>query len=124
MELEALRQRLVDGLVFASAHATGNEDLLRRLIVAGKSVVMIDRDDHADIRCHRVLTDDERVGWLATSHFVSLGHRAIAHIAGPPIVHAKRREQGYRQALRQARIPARPASLAPAGFLERDGYEA
>src|SRR5438105_10893192 len=123
-ELEALRQRQVDALVFASAHATGNDDLLRSLIEAGKCLVMIDRDDHADIRCHRVLTDDERVGWLATSHFVSLGHRAIAHIAGPPIVHAKRREQGYRQALREARIPARPEWIAPAGFLERHGYEA
>src|SRR5436190_12131072 len=122
-ELEALKQRQVDGLVFASAHATGNEDLLRQLIDAGKCLVMIDRDDHPDIRCHRVLTDDERVGWIATSHLASLGHRAIAHIAGPPILHAKRREQGYRQALRDARIAARPEWIARAGFLERDGYE-
>ena len=123
-ELEALRQRQVDALVFASAHATGNEDLLRQLVDAGKCVVMIDRDDHPDIRCHRVLTDDERVGRIATSHLASLGHRAIAHIAGPPIQHAKRREEGYRQALRDARIPPRPEWIVPAGFLERDGYEA
>src|SRR5205809_2658352 len=64
-ELEALKQRQVDGLVFASAHATGNEDLLRQLTDAGKCLVMIDRDDHPDIRCHRVLTDDERVGAIA-----------------------------------------------------------
>src|SRR5438034_477369 len=123
-ELEALRQRQVDGLVFASAHATGNEDLLRLLIDAGKCLVMIDRDDHPDIKCHRVLTDDERVGWLATSHLAGLGHHAIAHIAGPPIVHAKRRERGYRQALRDARIAARPEWIVRAGVLERDGYEA
>src|SRR5438128_6825348 len=123
-ELEALKQRQVDGLVFASAHATGNEDLLRQLIDAGKCLVMIDRDDHPDIKCHRVLTDDERVGWLATSHLAGLGHHAIAHIAGPPIVHAKRRERGYRQALREARIAARPEWIVRAGFLERDGYEA
>src|SRR2546423_8729611 len=122
-ELEALRQRQVDGLVFASVHATGNEDLLTQLIDAGKCLVMIDRDDHQDIQCHRVLTDDERVGWLATSHLVSLGHRAIAHIAGPPILHAKRRERGYRQALRDARMPVRSDWIVPAGFLERDGYE-
>ena len=123
-ELEALRQRQVDGLVFASAHATGNEDLLRHLTDAGKCLVMIDRDDHPDIRCHRVLTDDERVGAIATSHLLGLGHRAIAHIAGPPIIHAKRREQGYRQALRDARIAVRPEWIARAGFIERDGYEA
>jgi LacI family transcriptional regulator len=123
-ELEALRQRQVDGLVFASAHATGNADLLGQLIDAGKCVVMIDRDDHPEIRCHRVLTDDERVGWLATTHLFSLGHRAIAHIAGPPIVHAKRREQGYRQGLRDSRVPVRPEWVIRAGFLERDGYDA
>jgi len=123
-ELEALRQRQVDGLVFASAHATGNEDLLTQLIDAGKSLVMIDRDDHQDIQCHRVLTDDERVGWLAASHLASLGHRAIAHIAGPPILHAKRRERGYRQALREGRIAVRPEWIARAGFLERDGFRA
>ena len=116
-ELEALKQRQVDGLVFASAHATGNEDLLRQLTDAGKCLVMIDRDDHPDIRCHRVLTDDERVGAIATSHLLGLGHRAIAHIAGPPIIHAKRREQGYRQALRDARVAVRPEWIARAGFI-------
>lgn len=123
-ELETLRQRQVDGMVFAAAHATGNADLLAQLVEAGKCLVMIDRDDHPDIRCHRVLTDDERVGWLATSHLLSLRHRAIAHIAGPPIVHARRRERGYRQALRDSRIPVRPEWVIRAGFLERDGYEA
>jgi LacI family transcriptional regulator len=123
-ELETLKQRQVDGLVFAAAHATGNADLLDQLVKAGRCVVMIDRDDHPDIRCHRVLTDDERVGWLATSHLLSLGHRAIAHIAGPPIVHARRRERGYRQALRESRIPVRPEWVIRAGFLERDGYDA
>src|SRR2546430_1661547 len=116
-ELEALKQRQVDGLVFASAHATGNEDLLRQLVDAGKSVVMIDRDDHPGIRCHRVLTDDERVGAIATSHLLGLGHRAIAHIAGPPIQHAKRREHRDRHAVRDARIPVRAARDAPGGFL-------
>jgi len=123
-ELEALRQRQVDGLVFASAHGTSNVDLLRQLTDAGKCLVMIDRDDHPEIRCHRVLTDDERVGWIATSHLVGLGHRAIAHIAGPPLVHAKRREEGYRQALREHRLPGRSEWIVPAGFLERNGYEA
>src|SRR5205823_2806922 len=50
--------------------------------------------------------------------------RAVAHIAGPPIVHAKRREQGYRNALRDARIAVRSEYIAAAGFLERDGHEA
>src|SRR5262249_30971037 len=123
-ELETLKQRQVDGLAFAAADARRNADLLRQLIEAGKSVVMIDRDDHPEIRCHRVLTDDERVGCIGTSHLIGLGHRAIAHIAGPPIAHARRREHGYRQVLRDNRIPVRPEWVIRAGFLERDGYDA
>ncbi len=123
-DLEVLRQRQVDGLVFASAHATGNADLLRQIIAAGRGLVMIDRDDHEDVRCHRVLTDDEQVGWLATAHLLALGHKAVAHIAGPRIEHARRREAGYRRALRERRIVARSEWIVRAGFLERDGADA
>jgi LacI family transcriptional regulator len=123
-ELEVLQQRQVDGLVLASAHATGNADLLRKMIAAGKGVVMIDRDDHPNVRCHRVLTDDEQVGWLATEHLAAIGHRAIAHIAGPRIEHAMRRESGYTRALRERKISVKPEWIVRAGFLERAGYDA
>ena len=36
----------------------------------GTTLVMIDRDDHPSVKCHRVLTDDERVGQLATLHLL------------------------------------------------------
>src|ERR1043165_8919058 len=60
-ELEMLRGRQVDGIVLASANASGNTDMLRQLAAHGTSIVMIDRDDHPSVACHRVLTDDERV---------------------------------------------------------------
>lgn len=123
-ELEVLDQRQVDGLVLASAHATGNTDLLRRMALHGKAVVMIDRDDHPDIRCHRVLTDDERVGWLATTHLADLGHRAIAHIAGPRVEHAARRARGYRRAMRERKLALRREWIVQTGFMEQDGCAA
>jgi LacI family transcriptional regulator len=123
-ELEMLRQRQVDGIVLASANAAGNTDLLQRLSALGIGIVMIDRDDHPDVRCDRVLTDDHEVGRLATSHLVSQGRQAIAHIAGPPIVHAKRRADGYTTALRDAGVMLRPEWLVRGGFKEADGYKA
>src|SRR6516225_2130729 len=57
-ELELLRGRQVDGVILASAHASGNTDILQQLTRQGTRLVMIDRDDHATVRCHRVLTDD------------------------------------------------------------------
>ena len=121
-ELEMLRGRQVDGVVLASASASGNTDMLQQLTKQGTTLVMIDRDDHASVKCHRVLTDDEQVGQLATSHLADLGRRAIAHIAGPAIAHAKRREKGWREALRARGVRIAEDWLVRGGFMESDGY--
>ena len=123
-ELQLLAQRRVDGIVLASTGASANADLLHRLTAGGVGLVMIDRDEHPDVRCDRVLTDDEEVGRLATAHLVAQGRRAIAHIAGPPTVHAKRRAAGYRRALRAAGLPARADLVVRGGFKEADGCRA
>jgi LacI family transcriptional regulator len=121
-ELELLAGRQVDGVILASAHASGNTDVLRQLTGRGTSLVMIDRDDHPSVKCHRVLTDDERVGALATSHLLDLGRRAVAHIAGPPIVHAKRRAKGWKDTLKARGITPSDQWLVSSGFMEGDGY--
>jgi LacI family transcriptional regulator len=123
-ELEMLRSRQVDGLVVASANSSGNTKLLQELQALGRALVMIDRDDHPKVRCHRVLTDDVKVGRLATEHLLSAGRRAVAHIAGPAVVHAQRREQGYREAMRARGIEPKPGWIAAGGFMEDDGYRA
>src|SRR5215510_6433176 len=51
-ELEMLCGRQVDGVVLASATAAGNTDLLLQLTRQGTGLVMIDRDDHASVKCH------------------------------------------------------------------------
>jgi LacI family transcriptional regulator len=123
-ELEMLRGRQVDGIVLASAHGSANNDLLTQLTESGTGLVMIDRDDHPEVECHRVLTDDQRVGLLAATHLVETGRRAIAHIGGPDIEHAKRRERGWREALRLGGITPPADWFVQAGFMESDGYRA
>lgn len=123
-ELQMLRSRQVDGVVLAAARASACGEILLQMTRAGTGVVMIDRDDHPEIRCHRVLTDDLRVGRLATSHLLDVGRRAIAHIGGPPILHAKRRLYGWRDALRRRGIRPPASWLVRTGFLEDDGYRA
>jgi len=121
-ELEMLRSRQVDGIVLASVHGSANEDLLRQLTGLGTAIVMIDRDDHPRVECHRVLTDDERVGVLATTHLLDLGRKAVAHIGGPNVVHAKRREKGWRDAHNARGITIEPEWFVEGGFMESDGY--
>src|SRR5829696_5411154 len=103
-ELQLLHGRQVDGIVLASTHGSGNAEVLRELHSHGTGLVMIDRDDYPNIPCHRVLTDDERVGVLATEHLLACGRRAIGHLSGPRLTHARRREKGWRDALRAAGI--------------------
>ena len=123
-ELEMLRSRQVDGIVLASANASGNTKLLQELQALGRALVMIDRDDHPKVGCHRVLTDDVKVGRLATEHLISSGRRAVGHIAGPAVVHARRREQGYREAMHARGIDPKPSWIVGGGFMEDDGYRA
>ena len=121
-ELEMLRARQVDGIVLASAHASGNTDVLKQVARRGCALVLIDRDDHPTVDCHRVITDDEEVGRLATDHLIRTGRLAVAHIGGPPVLHAKRRETGYLAALRSHGLKPRSEWIVPAGFMEADGY--
>jgi LacI family transcriptional regulator len=123
-ELEMLRQRQVDGIVLGSANAAGNTDLLQQLTSLGIGLVMIDRDDHPDVPCDRIVTDDEEVGRLATSHLLAQGRRAVAHVTGTSVVHAKRRADGYRAALKTAGIKLKPEWIVRGGFKEADGYRA
>jgi LacI family transcriptional regulator len=123
-ELEMLRSRQVDGIILASAHGAEDDDLLKQLIAVGTALVMIDRDDHPQIECHRVLTDDERVGVLAASHLLDLGRSAIAHIGGPSIAHSRRREKGWRDTLKARGVKTSSDWFVQAGFMESDGYRA
>ena len=123
-ELEALAERRVDGLVVAPAHATDNEDHLATMMERGVALVMMDRDDHPAIACHRVLTDDRQVGRLATEHLIALSHTRIGHIAGPAIIHARRRYEGYREALAAHGLAVDDSLVAEGTFLQADGEAA
>ena len=123
-EIDMLRQRQVDGIILASVNASGNTDLLQRLGPLGIGLVMIDRDDHPVVKCDRVVTDDVEVGRLATSHLIEHGRKAIAHITGPRITHAKRRADGYKAALKEHGVRTRAEWVVRGGFMEADGYRA
>ena len=121
-ELDMLRQRQVDGIILGSANASGNTDLLQQLTSLGVGLVMIDRDDHPAVSCDRVVTDDREVGRLATAHLIAQGRKAIGHITGTTVLHAKRRADGYRAALAEARIKGKADWMVRGGFKEADGY--
>ena len=100
-----LLEQRVDGLLIASGST--NEPVLEQLAGQGLPIVLVNR------RVERVgpsvTVDDARGTELAVEHLADLGHRRIAHLAGPADADtARRRLQGFRAAMRAAglRVPA------------------
>lgn len=64
-------------------------------------------------------------GRLATEHLIKLGHRQIAHIAGPEKhIDAQERKQGFLLAHSQAGLTVDPALLVEGNYMETGGVEA
>lgn len=78
--LEQMFERQVDGLVVATA--SRDDQVVRRCILEHVPVVLVNRaEDHR--LAPEVVNDDFYSMQLAVDHLVALGHRKIAHIAGP-----------------------------------------
>ncbi len=69
--------------------------------------------------------DQVEGGRIATRHLISLGHKHIAHIAGP-MEHpdAVERKEGYLKAHREAGLPIDPRLIVQGNYLEEGGFEA
>jgi DNA-binding LacI/PurR family transcriptional regulator len=68
-----------------------------------------------------VANDDERGARLATEHLISLGHRTIAHIAGPGAVGELRR-RSFETTMREHRQES--VIVEPGDLTEEGGYRA
>lgn len=122
-EIEALRAVNVDGLLIASDQPEDGWGYFARMADQGCRFVLIDRY-FDQFRCPRVGTDDFLAGKLAAEHLIRLGHRAIAHVKGPPIRPARLREEGYRAALKEHGMKFCESWVVPGGFQMVDSREA
>ncbi|MFD1787526.1 LacI family DNA-binding transcriptional regulator [Sphingomonas floccifaciens] len=81
----------------------------------------------ADPRSHSsaVLIDDFEGARAMTRHLIELGHRDIAFVRGDPgHSPALRREEGFRAAMAEARVPIDRARLIDGMFTYRSGLDA
>lgn len=98
-----LLERRVDGFLFATLLATDAQ--IRDLDIQGLPLVLVNRRIRG-ISASATVDDAEGMR-LAVEHLISLGHRRIAHIAGPGYADvARRRLAGYRAALKDAGLAA------------------
>lgn len=84
-------------------------------------IALCERIDEATVPF--VGVDDREAGFEMTGELLRLGHRRIAHVAGPASsVAARDRFAGYRQALDAAGIPFDPSLVAHGDFTIDSGY--
>jgi LacI family transcriptional regulator len=122
--LQALLSRSVDGLILATAQRAAS-GAVRELIDEGLPVVLVNRT--MDDPVVSSVTGDDRHGVrLAVDHLVALGHRRIAHVAGPQHVSTGlARYHGYLDALRRAGLDPDPDLVVYADwFREEPGAKA
>jgi LacI family transcriptional regulator len=115
---EQLRARHVDGYALATAHL--HSPLLAEAVRLGVPVVLMNRIAE-DYSLPAVTVDNERGVKMALAHLASLGHRHIAHIAGPQNVSTgKARYHGFQSAMTDAGldVPADRLAFASAFSIE------
>lgn len=121
--LRALLARQVDGLVVATARQ--RDPMLDEAVQRGARVVLVNRGAGGH-RLPLVASDDPRGVRDAVEHLLGLGHRKVAHVAGPAGVSTARdRAEAFRRAVRGHRLPARETPVVRGtAFSEEAGVSA
>ena len=119
--IETFLDRRIDGMILASAHLDDARDLAA---LARKVPVVLLNREMKTATISAVVADERQGIGLAFAHLASLGHRRIAHIAGPQDVSTGvARRQAFLACLQEAGLAADPARVPVAGsFSEAEGF--
>jgi LacI family transcriptional regulator len=97
-QIESLRSRQVEGLIIATARL--DHPLLEKLHEQGMSMVLVNRRLE-NVSIPSVTPDDSSGIAMAVKHLFDLGHRRIAHLAGPQTTSTGLvRSRAFRHAIR------------------------
>ena len=113
-QVESLRSRQVEGLIIATARR--EHPLLARLHRQGVRMVLVNRRvDGLDLPS--VTADDDAGIGMAVTHLAELGHRRIAHLAGPQMTSTGVvRARAFRHAIRDHGLDDDPSLTVECGY--------
>lgn len=98
-----IQRRRLDGIIMLGVYPHSIFEEINKLEIP---IVLTDAYEPYAAEFHRVMVEDELGGYLATRHLIDRGHRKIAFVAGS-IKNSYTnyyRYEGYKKALREARI--------------------
>ena len=113
-QVESLRSRQVEGLIIATARR--DHPLLVRLHRSGVRMVLVNRRVD-DLELPSVTADNDAGIELAVTHLAGLGHRRIAHLAGPQQTSTGvGRARAFRHAVRDLGLADDPALVVECDY--------
>lgn len=116
--LERFRERQVDGLILATAHL--EDPVAERYLREGHPFVLVNRTTRRD-GMPSVVGDDVAGIQQLIKHLIALGHRQIAHVAGPQDISTGwMRYETFKSSLRAAGLEVEPALVTFAGAFTED----
>jgi LacI family transcriptional regulator len=119
--MSALRSRRVDGILLAAAAGSDTRHI-QAAMDAGIHVVCLDRTA-AGVDTDAVLLDNVRGGHRCVRHLIHAGYRDIAIITGPlRLQSANERFQGFKDALREAKIECPRSWILEGDYRRESGY--
>jgi LacI family transcriptional regulator len=124
--IRRLLSRRVDGLFIAPVYRMALEARIYQELLARQTPTVL--LGHAAPFCSQfahVESDDLLGGYAVTNHFLKLGHKRIAFLAGPLATPwNQERFEGYRRALREAGLDVDDTLVFQAGRMMEDGVKA
>jgi LacI family transcriptional regulator len=121
LNIKALAANRVAGMLVSTSQETTDFSHLRTAMAQGIPLVFFDRIPET-IEASKVIVDDFEGAYGAVRHLIERGYKRIAHLAGTPTLYVSRkRNDGYRAALRNYNREIRPEYIITGGYHEEDG---
>jgi len=113
----------VDGILMSVSRETMNSDHVKQVIAKEIPMVLFDRICE-DVQTARITTNDFESGYLATKHLVERGCRQIAYLSiSSSLAISNNRMKGYKQALKDFKIPFEEQDIVDCDNDYIDNYE-
>ena len=122
IHLNELRTYLPAGLIVIPSNFSDLAKHAESYRHAGTAVVCIDRLPK-NWSGDSVTADHETGAYNATRHLIQLGHTRLATITGPlHLTNARERLEGFRRAMKEARLQLPPECVQEGGFDKQSGH--
>ncbi|MEV6741149.1 LacI family DNA-binding transcriptional regulator [Streptomyces sp. NPDC051104] len=119
--MQNLRARASDGVILVTSVL--EPVLHEELRILGVPIVVVDPAGSPALNAPTIGAANWSGGMAATEHLLSLGHRRIGLVAGPPrLLCSRARLDGYRAALEGAGIAVDESLIVPGDFYHESGF--